>query len=243
MAGKNRRDIRPGIEVDIVMKKDQRIGKLTRGIVKDILTRSADHPHGIKVRLTGGQVGRVKKVRPGPGSAAAIRQCGQRDFEMIYSIINEAAQVYKGVIPGDLWKVPYMSKDELKHEIDAGVDFWGFEEDRRLIGVMGIQHVQDVTLIRHAYVRLQKQHRGIAKKLLLELYKKSDRPILIGTWTDATWAIRFYEKRGFKRVSEPEKKRLLEKYWSIPQRQVATSVVLADHKWFDLANKGKSQLK
>ena len=236
MAGKNRRDIRPGIEVDIVMKKDQRIGKLTRGIVKDILTRSADHPHGIKVRLTGGQVGRVKKVRPGPGSAAAIRQCGQRDFEMIYSIINEAAQVYKGVIPGDLWKVPYMSKDELKHEIDAGVDFWGFEEDRRLIGVMGIQHVQDVTLIRHAYVRLQKQHRGIAKKLLLELYKKSDRPILIGTWADATWAIRFYEKRGFKRVSEQEKNRLLEKYWSIPQRQVATSVVLADHKWFDLAS-------
>ena len=243
MAGKNRRDIRPGIEVDIVMKKDQRIGKLTRGIVKDILTRSADHPHGIKVRLTGGQVGRVKKVRPGPGSAAAIRQCGQRDFEMIYSIINEAAQVYKGVIPGDLWKVPYMSKDELKHEIDAGVDFWGFEEDRRLIGVMGIQHVQDVTLIRHAYVRLQKQHRGIAKKLLLELYKKSDRPILIGTWAKATWAIRFYKKNGFKRVSEPEKKRLLEKYWSIPQRQVATSVVLADRKWFDLANKDKSHLK
>jgi len=236
MAGKNRRDIRPGIEVDIVMKKDQRIGKLTRGIVKDILTRSADHPHGIKVRLTGGQVGRVKKVRPGPGSAAMIRECSGRDFEMIYSIINEAAQVYKGVIPGDLWKVPYMSKDELKHEIDAGVDFWGFEEDRRLIGVMGIQHVQDVTLIRHAYVRLQKQHRGIGKKLLLELYKKSDRPILIGTWTDATWAIRFYENRGFKRVSEPEKKRLLEKYWSIPQRQVATSVVLADRKWFDLAS-------
>jgi uncharacterized repeat protein (TIGR03833 family) len=173
MTGKNRRDIKVGIEVDIVMKKDQRSGKLTRGIVKDILTRSADHPHGIKVRLTGGQVGRVKvrltggqvgrvkKVWPGPGSAATIRQCSERDFEMIYSIINEAAQVYKGVIPGDRWKVPYMSKDELKHEIDAGVVFWGFEEDRRLIGVMGIQHVQDVTLIRHAYVRLQKQHRGI----------------------------------------------------------------------------------
>ena len=233
MAGKNRRDIRPGIEVDIVMKKDQRSGKLTHGIVRDILTRSADHPHGIKVRLTGGQVGRVKKVWPGPGSAATIRQCSQRDFEMIYSIINEAAQVYKGVIPGDRWKVPYMSKDELKHEIDAGVVFWGFEEDRRLIGVMGIQHVQDVTLIRHAYVRLQKQHRGIGKKLLLELYKKSDRPILIGTWADATWAIRFYENRGFKRVSEQEKNRLLEKYWSIPARQVATSVVLADRKWFD----------
>jgi uncharacterized repeat protein (TIGR03833 family) len=233
MAGKNRRDIRPGIEVDIVMKKDQRSGKLTRGIVKDILTRSADHPHGIKVRLTGGQVGRVKKVLSGSGSGAKIRQCSERDFEMIYSIINEAAQVYKGVIPGDRWKVPYMSENELKHEIDAGVVFWGFEEDRGLIGVMGIQHVQDVTLIRHAYVRLQKQHRGIGKKLLSQLCKKSDRPILIGTWADATWAIRFYEKHGFKRVSEQEKNRLLEKYWSIPTRQVATSVVLADRKWFD----------
>jgi uncharacterized repeat protein (TIGR03833 family) len=243
MAGRNRRDIRPGIEVDIVLKKDQRSGKLTRGIVKEILTRSAYHPHGIKVRLTGGQVGRVKQVRPGPGSAATIRQCSERDFEMIYSIINEAAQVYKGVIPGDRWKVPYMSKGELKHEIDAGVVFWGFEEDHQLIGVMGIQHVQDVTLIRHAYVRLQQQHRGIGKKLLLELYKKSDRPILIGTWADATWAIRFYENRGFKRVSEREKNRLLEKYWSIPERQVATSVVLADRKWFELASKDKSHLK
>ena len=141
MAGTNRRDIRPGIEVDIVMKKDQRSGKLTRGMVKDILTRSADHPHGIKVRLTGGQIGRVKKVLSNPGSVTAIRQCSDRDFETIYSIINEAAQAYKGIIPGDRWKVPYMSKDELKHEIDAGVVFWGFEENDRLTGVMGIQHV------------------------------------------------------------------------------------------------------
>ena len=237
MTGKNRRDIKPGIEVDIVMKKDQRSAKLTRGIVKDILTRSADHPHGIKVRLTGGQVGRVKKILPGPGSAATIRQCSQQDYEMIYSIINEAAQVYKGVIPGDCWKQPYMSKDELKHEIDGGVVFWGFEEDGRLIGVMGIQHIQDVTLIRHAYVPLQRQHQGIGKKLLLELCKKSDRPILIGTWADATWAIQFYEKRGFKQVSEQEKNRLLEKYWSVPQRQIAASVVLADRKWFELVNK------
>jgi uncharacterized repeat protein (TIGR03833 family) len=225
------------------MKKDQRSGKLTRGIVKDILTRSAHHPHGIKVRLTGGQVGRVQKVLTDRDPVATIRQCSERDFEMIYSIINEAAQVYKGVIPGDRWKVPYMSKDELTHEINAGVMFWGFEEDRRLIGVMGIQRVQDVTLIRHAYVRPKRQHQGIGKKLLLELYKKSDHPILIGTWADATWAIRFYKNNGFKRVSEPEKKRLLEKYWSIPERQVVTSVVLADRKWFDLANKGKSQLK
>lgn len=237
MAGRNRLDIRPGVEVDIVMKKDQRSGKLTRGIVKDILTRSSDHPHGIKVRLAGGQIGRVKKVLSGPGSGVAIRQCRNHDFETIYSIINEAAQVYKGVIPGDRWKVPYMPRDELKHEIDAGVVFWGFEEDGRLVGVMGIQHVQDVTLIRHAYVRIQKQGRGIGKKLLLELCKKSDRPILIGTWADAQWAIRFYEKHGFKKVSEQEKNRMLEKYWSIPARQVATSVVLADRKWFDLATK------
>jgi uncharacterized repeat protein (TIGR03833 family) len=238
MTGRNRQDIRPGIEVDIVLKKDQRTGKLTRGIVKDILTKSTHHPHGIKVRLTGGQVGRVKKVLNGPGSVSTIRQCSDRDFETIYAIINEAAQVYKGVIPGDRWKMPYMSKDELKHEIDAGVVFWGFEENNRLIGVMGIQYVQDVTLIRHAYVRLQKQQRGIGKKLLSELCKKSDRPILIGTWSDASWAIRFYEKHGFKRVSEQEKNRLLEKYWSIPARQVVTSVVLAERNWFDMANKG-----
>ena len=227
------RDIKPGSEVDIVLKKDQGTGKLTRGIVKDILTRSASHPRGIKVRLTDGQVGRVKKVLSDHASGSAIRQCDDRDFEMIYSIINEAAQVYNGVIPADRWKVPYMSRDELKHEIDDGVVFWGFEENNQLIGVMGIQNVLDVTLIRHAYVRWHKQQRGIGKKLLLKLCKKSDRPILIGTWANATWAIRFYEKHGFKQVSEKEKNRLLEKYWSIPARQVVTSVVLADRKWFD----------
>jgi uncharacterized repeat protein (TIGR03833 family) len=236
MAASTRPDIKPGIEVDIVLKKDQRTGKLTRGIVKEILTKSANHPHGIKVRLIGGQVGRVKKVLNDSGSGSAIRQCSDRDFEVIYSIINEAAQVYKGVIPADRWKVPYMSKDELKHEIGAGIVFWGFEQDNQLIGVMGIQNVLDVTLIRHAYVRLQKQQQGIGRKMLLELCKKSDRPVLIGTWADATWAIRFYEKHGFKRVSEKEKNRLLKKYWSIPARQVATSVVLADRNWFD---KGK----
>jgi uncharacterized repeat protein (TIGR03833 family) len=233
MAAVSRREIKPGIEVDIVLKRDQRTGKLTRGIVKDILTKSTHHPHGIKVRLAGGQVGRVKNVLNDHGSVSAIRQCHERDFETIYSIINEAAEVYKGVIPEDRWKMPYMSKDELRHEIDAGVVFWGFEENDRLIGIMGIQYVQDVTLIRHAYVRLKRQHQGIGKKLLLELCKKSDRPILIGTWSDATWAIHFYEKHGFKKVSEQEKNRLLEKYWSIPPRQVVTSVVLADRRWFD----------
>ncbi len=166
-----------------------------------------------------------------------IRQCNDRDFEIIYSIINDAARVYKDVIPGDRWKEPYMSKDELQHQINEGVVFWGYEEDGELIGVMGIQHVQDVSLIRHAYVRPEKQNRGIGQELLFELYSQTDRPTLIGTWAGAVWAIQFYEKNGFKIVSQQEKKRLLEKYWSIPARQVETSVVLADRKWLDLHRK------
>lgn len=162
-----------------------------------------------------------------------IRQCHYRDFEILYSIINEAAQKYKGVIPEDCWKAPYMSEDELKHEIDAGVVFWGFEVGGELIAVMGIQHVQDVTLIRHAYVRPARQHQGVGKQLLAELCRQTDRPMLIGTWADAEWAIRFYEKHGFKRVPRVEKDRLLNKYWSISARQAETSIVLADKKWFD----------
>jgi N-acetylglutamate synthase-like GNAT family acetyltransferase len=162
-----------------------------------------------------------------------IRQCHHRDIEILYSIINEAAQKYKGVIPDDCWKIPYMPEDELKHEIDEGVVFWGFEVEGELIGVMGIQHIQDVTLIRHAYVRPAQQHQGIGKQLLAELCRQTDRPMLIGTWADAAWAIRFYEKHGFKRVSLREKDRLLKKYWSISARQTETSIVLADKKWFD----------
>jgi N-acetylglutamate synthase-like GNAT family acetyltransferase len=163
-----------------------------------------------------------------------IRQCRHRDFEILYTIINEAAQKYKGVIPPDCWKSPYMPEDELKREIDAGVVFWGFEADGELTGVMGMQQVQDVSLIRHAYVRPAQQHQGIGKQLLGELCRQTDRPMLIGTWADAAWAIRFYEKQGFKRVSPEEKDRLLEKYWSISARQVETSIVLADQKWFDI---------
>lgn len=162
-----------------------------------------------------------------------IRQCDSSEFEIIYEIINDAAQAYKGVIPGDRWKEPYMSKDELQHEIDEGVIFWGYEEDGELVGVMGIQHVQDVTLIRHAYVRTTKQNQGIGGILLSHLRKQTTRPILIGTWADAVWAIRFYEKRGFRLVSSEEKTRLLRKYWSVPERQIETSVVLADQKYFD----------
>jgi len=163
-----------------------------------------------------------------------IRQCHHTDFEILNSIINEAAQKYKGVIPDDCWKEPYMSKDALKHEIDAGVVFWGFEVEGELVGVMGIQHIQDVTLIRHAYVRPEQQHKGIGNQLLAGLCRQTDRPMLIGTWADAEWAIRFYEKNGFKQVPSREKDRLLEKYWSISARQVETSVVLADKKWFKI---------
>ena len=163
-----------------------------------------------------------------------IRLCDNSDFETVYSIINEAAEAYIGVIPQDRLKDPYMPKDELKHEIDAGVVFWGYEEDRELTGVMGIQNVDDVTLIRHAYVRTPRQKQGIGARLLSELCGQTNRPILIGTWADAIWAIRFYEKNGFRPVSTEEKNRLLKKYWSIPERQVETSVVLADQKWFQL---------
>ncbi len=158
-----------------------------------------------------------------------IRPCDHSDLETIYQIINEAAQVYKGVIPDDRWKEPYMPMDELRQEMDAGVEFWGYEEDGELLGVMGIQHVLDVTLIRHSYVRTAKQSQGIGGHLLSHLRGMTSRPILIGTWSDATWAIRFYEKHGFGLVSPEEKNRLLKKYWSIPDRQIETSVVLSDH--------------
>ena len=160
-----------------------------------------------------------------------LRPCDKNDFDRIYSIVNDAALAYKGVIPEDRWKEPYMSRDELQHEIDQDVLFWGYEVDGEIVGVMGIQHVKDVTLIRHAYVRTANQKQGIGEKLLSELRRQTDRPVLIGTWADAVWAIRFYEKHGFQRVSETEKNHLLEKYWSIPKRQVETSVVLADRAW------------
>lgn len=162
-----------------------------------------------------------------------IRLCKDNEFEAIYKVINEAARVYKGIIPEDRWKEPYMPRSELKDEIEAGVTFWGYEEDGQLVGVMGIQPVEDVTLIRHAYVRPAYQNQGIGGKLLSTLRPLSAGPLLIGTWADATWAIRFYEKHGFRLVSPENKDRLLRRYWSIPQRQIDTSVVLAHEDWFD----------
>ncbi len=164
-----------------------------------------------------------------------IRQCGNNDFEGIYTIINDAAAAYSGVIPPDGWKEPYMSRDELQHEIRAGVNFWGYEEDGNLVGVMGIQQVQDVMLIRHSYVRPARQHRGVGEKLLSFLRLQTTHPILVGTWSEAVWAIRFYEQHGFRVVSRKDKDRLLKKYWSVPDRQIETSVVLADEKWFNVS--------
>ena len=160
-----------------------------------------------------------------------IRKCAEQDFDFILTIINDGATAYCGVIPADRWRVPYMTRDELRQEIEHGVEFWGYEAGGGLLGVMGIQDVQDVTLIRHAYVRPTSQKLGIGAQLLAHLRKLAAMPVLIGTWADAVWAIRFYEKHGFARVTRQEKERLLRKYWSIPERQVETSVVLADERW------------
>lgn len=167
-----------------------------------------------------------------------IRKCEPDEFDTIYAIINDAAQAYKGVIPADCWKEPYMPKEELQSEMNAGVIFWGYYEAGELMGVMGIQPVQDVSLIRHAYVRTAKQRQGIGGKLLARLVSETTRPMLVGTWAAAVWAIRFYERRGFKLVSQEEKNRLLKKYWSVAERQIETSVVLADERWTRRANGG-----
>jgi N-acetylglutamate synthase-like GNAT family acetyltransferase len=159
-----------------------------------------------------------------------IRPCNDDDFDQILSIINDGAQAYKGIIPADRWKEPYMSKSELKHEMEEGVVFYGLEEGGELLGVMGIQNVQDVSLIRHAYVRTTNRKQGIGSQLLLHFKGKTKRPILIGTWATALWAIRFYEKHGFKTVSSTETDLLLRRYWKIPERQIETSVVLANRK-------------
>jgi N-acetylglutamate synthase-like GNAT family acetyltransferase len=160
-----------------------------------------------------------------------IRHCDERDFGLIWAIINDAALVYKGIIPADLWTEPYMSREELQHEIDEGVVFWGYEDAGTLVGVMGLQKVQDVTLIRHAYVLPSHQKRGIGAHLLSRLRELTKGAVLIGTWADAVWAIHFYERYGFQLVDSEGKDRLLKQYWTVSERQRETSVVLADPKW------------
>lgn len=150
---------------------------------------------------------------------------------MIWDIINDGARAYQGVIPPDRLETPYMSREKLRHEIADGVEFWGYDADPQLVAVMGIQQVRDVTLIRHAYVLTSHQQQGIGAKLLSHLRTLSGRPVLIGTWADASWAIRFYQRHGFRVVEPREKERLLRAYWKIPERQVETSVVLVDQQF------------
>ncbi len=162
-----------------------------------------------------------------------IRKCTESDIKTIFEIINDAANAYKGVIPEDRWHAPYMPAEEIRHEIEGGVIFWGFEKDGDLLGVMGIQDKGDVALIRHAYVRTRSRKQGIGENLLLHLESLTEKPILVGTWKTASWAISFYEKNGYTLVSDKEKKRLLRQYWSIPERQIETSVVLANKTWVE----------
>lgn len=155
-----------------------------------------------------------------------IRMCHDGDVLRIEAIINEAAQVYKGAIPTDCWHEPYMPGSELQAEIAAGVQFWGWEDSDSLVGVMGIQKVQDATLIRHAYVLSAQQSRGIGGKLLEALIHQANGQLLVGTWAAAEWAIRFYQRHGFRLASVEEKDRFINRYWRISERQQETSVVL-----------------
>ena len=156
-----------------------------------------------------------------------IRLCGCHDTAAIFTIVNAAAHVYRTAIPPDRWHEPYMPMDELEHEIAAGVAFWGCEAEGALVGVMGVQPVRDVNLIRHAYVLPAWQGRGVGSALIRHLRSLVNGQMLVGTWAAAEWAIRFYERHGFQLVTPEAKERLLRTYWSIPERQVATSVVLA----------------
>jgi GNAT superfamily N-acetyltransferase len=161
-------------------------------------------------------------------AASIIRPCRDEDRDAMLTIINAAAEAYRDVIPADRWHVPYMPADELDREIAAGVAFWGHATNGVLTGVMGIQPVRDVDLIRHAYVLPGCQRHGVGRTLLRHLRRLRTRPMLVGTWSAAEWAIRFYERHGFELVSPARKCELLEAYWNIPQRQIETSVVLAN---------------
>lgn len=156
-----------------------------------------------------------------------IRPCYEEDFDEIWTIINDGASAYRGVIPADRWSEPYMTREKLRHEIQDGVVFWGADEQGSLQAVMGVQHVQDVTLIRHAYVRTRTRRLGLGGGLLRHILALTKQRVLVGTWADASWAIHFYTKHGFRLVPTEEKDHLLQKYWRIPARQVETSVVLS----------------
>jgi GNAT superfamily N-acetyltransferase len=157
----------------------------------------------------------------------SIRPCRAGERDEILAIVNAAAEAYRGVILEDRWHEPYMPGEELDAEIAAGVEFWGYEDGAKLLGVMGIQQVRDVDLIRHAYVAPESQGRGIGGAMLEHLLARAARPMLVGTWAAADWAIRFYERHGFAYVGPERTAELLREYWDIPERQIETSVVLA----------------
>jgi GNAT superfamily N-acetyltransferase len=160
-----------------------------------------------------------------------IRSASGEDRSQLLAIINSAAQAYRDVIPPDRWHDPYMPEEELLAEIASGVVFWVAEEDGRLLGLMGIQDKGAVTLVRHAYVAPAAQRRGIGGMLLRHLELLTAKPVLIGTWAAASWAIDFYRRNGYTQLSRADTERLLRTYWSIPERQIETSVVLADRRW------------
>ena len=161
----------------------------------------------------------------------SLRACGPADVPAMLAIINDAARAYRGVIPADRWHEPYLPIEELEREIAAGVRFAGFEGPAGLVGVMGIQDRGEVALIRHAYVKTAERQKGIGALLLRYLEAQSAKPILIGTWAAATWAVRFYEKHGYRLLAREETAELLRRFWRIPERQIETSVVLANPAW------------
>lgn len=185
--------------------------------------------HGVNVGcLEGAGPGRA---RQGMKHMPRIREFRDADLAAMLAIVNDAAQAYRGVIPADRWRDPYMPRDELAREIADGIRFWIAEEDGRLLGMMGIQDKGEVTLIRHAYVAPAVQKKGVGTRLLRHLQGLTSKPVLIGTWAAASWAIEFYQRNGFSVVPDKDKDALLRKYWSVPARQRETSVVLADPRW------------
>jgi glycine/D-amino acid oxidase-like deaminating enzyme/N-acetylglutamate synthase-like GNAT family acetyltransferase len=174
---------------------------------------------------------RGKRRRPERGVPVAMRPAGTADLDTIRDVINEAAVAYKGVIAADCWHEPYMGRHELEREVAEGVIFWVREERGRIVAVMGLQRVHDVALIRHAYTRPPHQHRGHGVALLSHIRRQTGDPMLVGTWRAAEWAVRFYQARGFRSVDEEQTERLLRRYWSVPERQMKESIVLADERW------------
>jgi GNAT superfamily N-acetyltransferase len=160
-----------------------------------------------------------------------IRASAPADHPAILAIVNEAARAYRGIIPDDRWHEPYMPAEDLEREVAHGVHFWLAEDEGRVLGVMGIQDKGAVALVRHAYVTPRVQRGGVGTRLLRHVEGLADKPILIGTWADAAWAIDFYKRSGYRVVADSDKDRLLRTYWSIPERQIQTSVVLADARW------------